>query len=122
MTFVGKVFEVAKGQSGRQGKAKGKAKAKERPELEAVAAATLQAAETPAPSTSNSRGLQTAKSEKKVSCVDAAANFAPGGLDPLSAGEVTVLCGVGSASPALVAPSAQSLIAPARRLEPPGLP
>jgi hypothetical protein len=57
-----------------------------------------------------------------VSCVDAAANFAPGGLDPLSAGEVTVLCGVGSASPALVAPSAQSLIAPARRLEPPGLP
>ena len=71
--------EAGKGQSGSQGKAKGKAKAKGRPEPEAVAAPAPPASETPVPSTepmtSKSRGLQKAKGEKKVSCLDAAAKL-----------------------------------------------
>jgi hypothetical protein len=76
VTFVGKAPEAGKVPSGSQGKAKGKAKAKGRPEPEAVAAPAPQASETPPstePKTSKSRGLQTAKGEKKMSCLDAAA-------------------------------------------------
>jgi hypothetical protein len=79
VTFVGKAPEAGKGQSGSRGKAKGKAKAKGRPEPEAVAAPAPPASETPAPSTeprtSKSRGLQKAKGEKKMSCLDAAAKL-----------------------------------------------
>jgi hypothetical protein len=77
--FVGRSPEAGKGQSGSQGKAKGKAQAKGRPEPEAVAAPVPQAAETPAPSTeprtSKSRGLQKAKGQKKMTCLDAAAKL-----------------------------------------------
>src|SRR5262249_34303200 len=79
VTFVGKASEAGKSKSANQNKAKGKAKTKKWPEPEAVAASAPQAAETPVqrtePGTSNSRGLQKAKGEKNMSCLDAAAKL-----------------------------------------------
>src|SRR5215472_16425151 len=77
VTFVGKAPEAGKSQSRTHGKAKGKAKAKGRPEPDAVAAPAHEAAFSLAPSgeprKSKRRGLQKAKGEKKLSCLDAAA-------------------------------------------------
>jgi hypothetical protein len=79
VTFVGQAPDAGKGQSGSQGKAKGKAQAKGRPEPEAVAAPAPAPSEAPVPSTeprtSTSRGLQKARGEKKMSCLDAAAKL-----------------------------------------------
>jgi hypothetical protein len=79
VTFVGKAPAAEMGPSGRQGKAKGKAKATAGPEPKAVGAPAPPADETPAdcakPRNSKNRSLQKAKGEKKMSCLDAAANL-----------------------------------------------
>src|SRR5262249_9321847 len=89
VVFVGKASEAGKGKSGRKGKAKEKAQAKGRPEPDAVVAPAPQAAETPAPRTEpktskTSRGLQKAKGEKKMSCLDAAARLLTETGQPMS--------------------------------------
>jgi hypothetical protein len=89
VVFVGKAPEAGKGKNGRKGKVKEKAKAKGRPEPDAVVAPTPQAAETPAPRTEpktskTSRGLQKAKGEKKMSCLDAAAKLLTETGQPMS--------------------------------------
>jgi hypothetical protein len=79
VTFVGKSPKAGKGQSGSPGKPKGQAKANGRPQPKAVAAPAPRLPETPAPSAeplmSNPRGLQEAKTAKKMSCLDAAAKL-----------------------------------------------
>jgi hypothetical protein len=89
VVFIGKASEAGEGKSGRKGKAKEKAKTKGRPEPEAVAAPAPQAAETPAPRTEpktskTRRGLQKAKVEKKMSCLDAAAKLLTETGQPMS--------------------------------------
>jgi len=64
VTFVGKAPEAGKGQSGSQGKATAPAP----PPSEAPVPSTE-------PRTSTSRGLQKAKGQKKMSCLDAAAKL-----------------------------------------------
>jgi hypothetical protein len=73
VTFVGKAPEAGKGQSGSQGKATAPAP----PPSEAPVPSTE-------PRTSTSRGLQRARGEKKMSCLDAAAKLLTETGQPMS--------------------------------------